>query len=173
MILQIQVGEKMKKLKNMWDNNRILIILALIILICFFIIIGVCFKYFFGANASSYGDRLDSIQNIKLENDEIDKIKAKLKESETVTDVNLHTQGKIVYIRIKFTNSSLEKAKEVAGNALSEISDKIKENYDIHFTLVEDDTESEKGFTMMGAKNINRANLIWNNNTPIPESAEE
>lgn len=165
--------KKMKKLKKMWDNNRILIILATIIIVCFLIIVGVCFKYFFGATSSSYGDRLENIQNAPLQEEEKTKIIEKLKENETVQSVDIHTQGKIVYIRIEFANVSLEKAKEIAGSTLPEISDEIKSLYDIHYTIVESDTEEVKGFTLMGAKNINRSNLIWNNNTPIPESSTE
>jgi len=64
------MGEKMKKMKKIWDNNRILIILSTIIIICFFIIVGICFKYFFGASSSNYGDRLDNIQNVTLKEEE-------------------------------------------------------------------------------------------------------
>ncbi len=167
------MGEKMKKMKKIWDNNRILIILSTIIIICFFIIVGICFKYFFGASSSNYGDRLDNIQNVTLKEEEKTKIINKLKEEETVKTVEIHTQGKIVYIRIEFDGVSLEKAKEIASSTIPEISDEIKELYDIHFTIVKNDTESAKGFTLMGAKNINRTNLIWNNNTPIPESSNE
>ncbi len=163
----------MKKLKKMWDNNRILIILALVVIICFLIIVSVCFKYFFGSSKSSYGDRLESVQNITLKEENKSEIVNKLKESETVKNVEIHTQGKIVYIRVEFENVSLEKAKEIVAPTLDLIEEEVKENYDIHYTLVEEETENTKGFVIMGAKNINRTSLIWNNNSPIPESVSE
>jgi len=157
----------MKKIKDMWDNNRILIVLASIILVCFLIIVGVCFKYFFGANTSSYGDRLEGIQNILLTDEMVSTIESKLKENDTVEAVQVHSQGKIIYIRIQFQNVTLDKAKEIANTTIPMFSDEMKENYDLHFTLVEEDTESAKGFIIMGSKNIHRNNLIWNNNRPV------
>ena len=53
----------MKKIKDLWNRNRVLIVLVIIVLTCFCIIGVVMVKYFFGGNTSSYGDRLDDIKD--------------------------------------------------------------------------------------------------------------
>ena len=112
----------MKKVKELWMNNRVMFVLATIVLVCFLIIGVVVIKYFIGFNTSEYGDRLEDIQNIPLKDEDKLAIENKLKEQEIVKEVNVHTQGKIIYVRIVFENSSLEKAKEVVATSLTVIN---------------------------------------------------
>lgn len=163
----------MKKIKEIWTNNRVLLILATIVIACFIIIAIVGIKFFFKTNTSNYGDRLENIENIPVLEEDISLIKEKIKEQEVVTEVNIHQKGKIIYIRITFINVTLEKAKEIATASLETVKEEYKNNYDIHYTLVSEATENQTGFTLMGAKNISRQVIIWNNNTPIKEETEE
>jgi len=163
----------MKKIKNLWNNNRILLVLATIVIICFIIIAVVCFNYFFGSSSSKYGNRLENISEIPLKDEDKEQIISKLKENDTVTDVQVHTQGKIIYIRIAFTNVTVERAKEIAKSSLEMFNEDYQKNYDLHYTLVCEAKENQAGFTIMGAKNINRTIIIWNNNNPVEESTKE
>lgn len=159
----------MKKIKDMWNKNRVLFVLAAIVIICFIIMLVVCVKYFVGNGNSNYGDRLDSISDIPLKDEDKNAIIAKFQENETVTNVEVRTQGKIIYIRATFENVTMEKAKEIANGTLSVIPEEYLTNYDIHYTLISEGTENQEGFIVMGAKNIGESQLqiIWNNNTPI------
>ena len=161
----------MKKIKSLWQNNRVLFVLVTIVIICFIAMGVVVVTYFIGFNTSVYGDRLDDIENLPLTDEARTAIDNKLKENESVTEVTVHTQGKIIYIRTVFTNTSLDRAKEIATTTLEVISDEYKQHYDIHYTLVQEDTESVAGFTLMGSKNISNSTstIIWNNNTPVSE----
>jgi len=160
-------GEKMKKIKELWSNNRVLLVLAGIILICCIIMLVVCYKFFFGASTSSYGDRLETIENLPLKEEDKAAIINKLNENETVKNVDVYTNGKIIKIRIEYENVSIERAKEIAGTTLEVINEEYQKNYDIQYTIITPQKENDPGFTLMGAKNINRSTIIWNNNTPI------
>lgn len=163
----------MKKIKTLWNNNRVLFVLGAIVIICFIVMIVVGFNLFFGANNSPYGDRLNDISGISLNEEAQNKIINKLQENEVVDRVSVHTQGKIIYIRIVYKNVSLDRAKEIAGTALEVISEEHQKLYDIHFTLVQDQTETTAGFTIMGSKNINgNTTIIWNNNTAFETTKE-
>ncbi len=155
----------MKKIKSLWDSNRVLFVLTTILILCFVIMAAVCFKYFFGSASSSYGDRLESIQDLPLEDSDKESIIAKFQESDSVNDVAIHTQGKIIYIRVTFQNVTAERAKEIANPTLEMIPEKYLENYDIHYTLVSEATETTTGFIVMGAKNIGESQnqIIWSN----------
>ena len=105
----------MKKIKKIWNNNRVLCVLALIVIVCLGIIFGVLTSYFFGGNTSSYGDRLDDIENLPYKDEDKESLISALKENESVSDVTVKTKGKIIYIRIVFNSgTSLDSAKEIA-----------------------------------------------------------
>lgn len=153
----------MKKIKELWDRNRVLFVLTTIVLVCLILMSVVIVRYFVGNGTGNYGDRLESIEKIPLEEADKEAIISKFKENESVSDVSIHSQGKIIYIRATFTNATADRAKEIASSTLEVISDKYLNNYDIHYTLISNATESATGFIVMGAKNIGEAQkqIIW------------
>ncbi len=163
----------MKKIKKLWTENRVLFVLFVIVLICVFLILGVMLKYFFGTSKSGYGDRLNGIEEVpiteQMQNDFLNQVKS----DEQVREATIHTSGKIIYISIQFMNgSSLEDAENKALASLDFFEEKYKNFYDFQFTLKKDASEEEKGFLIMGAKNVNGSGLSWNNNTEIEEKEE-
>ena len=52
----------MKKLKKLWNENRVLMILGVILLACVIAILCVVLKYFVGSNSSVYGNRFDNMK---------------------------------------------------------------------------------------------------------------
>ena len=160
----------MKKIKDLWNRNRVLIVLITIVLVCFIIMGVVVVKYFFGINTSNYGDRLDDIADFPFKEEDQTTLINTIKENEIVSDVTVNVKGKIIYIRILFNDkASLDKAKELANKSLEAISSEYQSKYDLEYTIVQESTETVGGFTLMGAKNINRSVLVWNNNTPIKD----
>ena len=54
----------MKKIKELWNKNRVMFVLTTIVIVCFIIILVVVLQMFFGVSSSPYGDRLDNIQDM-------------------------------------------------------------------------------------------------------------
>ncbi len=157
----------MEKLKKTWENNRVLIVLGVIVLTCIIVMSCVMVKYFFGGSTSSYGDRLDDIADLPYKDEDKETLKEAIKQQEIVSDVDIKAIGKIIYIRILFNEkANIDSAKQVAATSLENIAKEYQEKYDIQFTIVQESAPEIAGFTIMGAKNINRQNLVWNNNTP-------
>ena len=163
----------MKKIKEIWDSNRIVLVLSLVVIVCLIVMFLIGIKLFVGVNASPYGDRLEGISEHPFKDEDKSSIEAKLKESESVKEVDIHTQGKIVYVRVTFEGVNLDKAKEIVAGSLESFSEDIREHYDLEFTLIESASEEVPGFTIMGAKNIHRNNIMWNNNTPYEVEEQE
>ena len=67
---------------------------------------------FFSKDKSEYGDRLNGIVDISKST--IEEIKSKISESEEVVNVNIRTQGKIIYTTITFS----EKPKKIRQKKL-------------------------------------------------------
>jgi hypothetical protein len=158
----------MKKLKELWGNNKVLIVLGIILIICLIAIITVTFSFFLGGNKGVYGDRLNGIDKHPVTNNIKSEYKTSLESEKNVTKVSIDTKGKIIYIIINFaSDTSLEDAKNLAASSIEKLNEDILSFYDIDFTLKCEKSENSEGFTILGAKNVAGSGLIWNNNTPL------
>ena len=162
----------MKKLKELWGNNKVLIVLGIILIICLIAIIIVTFSFFLGGNKGVYGNRLNGIDKHPVTETLKSEYKSSLESEKSVTKVSMDTKGKIIYIIISFaSDTSLEDAKNLAASSLEKLNEDILSFYDISFTLKCEKSENSEGFTILGAKNVAGSGLVWNNNTPL-ESEE-
>lgn len=161
----------MKGIKKFYQNNRVFVILMSIVLICIIIMTICLISYFYGSKDSSvYGERLDGIDAVKIEESRQNDIDTKIEESPLVDYAKILVTGKIVYININFEKTaSLEEAQGKAIEVLNEFSDEEKKFYDFHFTLEQKKSETGEGFIISGAKNVNGTNLVWNNNNEVKE----
>lgn len=158
----------MKKLKDIWRNNRILFVLFIILVICFIAIITVALTYFVGSENSPYGNRLDN--KVELPNNFEKDMITKLKEDEEIQNANVRLAIRTIYVTIDFVPGvSLEKAQQKAVESLQEVDENIFEYYDFNYILTEETTEDNKGFTIMGARNSYGTGFIWNNNIETDE----
>ena len=163
----------MKKIKDIWQNNKILLVLVTILIICFIIILVVVSTYFFGGSSSSYGSRLTDIEKYKITNKIKDEYIDKTNKDEHVENVKFNYKGKIIYIKIEsIPDIDLDEAKSIVVASLTNLDKKIAKHYDINFTLVIKPSENSEGITIMGSKRNDNTSIIWNNNTPIEEEEE-
>lgn len=159
----------MKKIKKLWNNNRVMFVLGIIVILCAIIILVVMAQYFFGATKSSYGDRLNDIVSVPFEVSEQDHIK-ELLTTEHTTDVSVEVKGKVVYIIARFDSSvALAAAQQMAVEATNQVDEKYRKLYDFNVTLVQEVTDIDTGYTMMGAKNASSESFSWSNRTPVKD----
>ncbi len=163
----------MKKLKEIWQKNRILVVLVAILIVCFITICTVVVTYFFGGSETVYGDRLKDIDKYPITDDFKKEYIANLEKDDKIEKVTFKTKGRVIYIRMQFIDDyALVEAESKASASLTSFAEDILGYYDLNFTLVSDKTEDSEGFTIMGAKNSNRESIVWNNNT-VTESEED
>lgn len=163
----------MKKLKNLWVQNRVLFMLTIIVILCVAIILGVMVKYFVGTSKSNYGDRLNGIEQVKITDDIKTSFLEKMKSDELIEAVDIKTRGKIIYITLDFKEGvALVEAQSKALASLANFEQKYLDFYDFNFVIKEKSAEANEGFVLMGAKNVNGSGLVWNNNTEIKADGE-
>ncbi|MBR5662278.1 MAG: hypothetical protein IKX00_01340 [Bacilli bacterium] len=156
----------MKKLKNLWANNRILLILGVILIACIIAIIIVFLTYFVGTKKSVYGSRFDNMKTHIKEAEQNSYIQA-VEERSGVEKATLRVKGKTMYIRVVFKDDiKLDDAKKIIDSSLEKFSDDVKETYDMNFTI------KNSSFVLMGARNASGNGLSWNNNTPVEKTKE-
>lgn len=157
----------MNKLKKFYRNNRVVVILMSIVFICVLIILFALIKYFYvGNNTSKYGDRLEGIENVEIDDTKKSDVESKLIADDLIDTAKITIQGKIIYISMTFTDkASLVEAEGKALLSFDYFSDEEKAFYDFQFTLKQSASDTNEGFIISGAKNVNGSNLVWNNNT--------
>ena len=158
----------MKKLKELWGKNKVLIVLGIILVICLVAIIIVTFSFFLGGNKGVYGDRLKDIDKHPVTETLKSEYVTALEAENSVTSVSMDIKGKIIYIIINFaSDTALNDAEALATLSLDKLGEDILSFYDINFTLKCEKSENSEGFTILGAKNVAGSGLVWNNNTPL------
>lgn len=166
----------MNKIKKVWEENRVLLVLAIILIICLIIVSVVALTYFYGTSDSVYGDRLEETEKLPLNDKLFDDIESELKLNENVKKVSTLLKGKIVYINIDFVEATLmDDAKSVASSVIELFNEDELSLYDIEFTISSLSTNDFVGYTLMGARNANGVGeIIWNNyNIEVEEEEEE
>jgi hypothetical protein len=163
----------MKKLKKLWVENRVLLVLFIIVLACIITILGVCINYFFGSSKSSYGDRLEGIEEVEITEEIKNNFIEKMNSDDLISSTTIKSIGKIVYITLNFEdNVTLVEAESKALSSLTEFQTEYLDFYDFNYTLVGNKTDNSDGFLIMGAKNVNGTGLVWNNNTEVETDSE-
>ena len=155
-------------MKQFYKENRVFAILMIVVAVCLVLILGVILKYFvFGNSSSPYGDRLKDEKKYKLSSSEMKKIASKIEEDDTVKKASVRISVRTIYVSIEFNSGiTLVEAEGKAAATLENFSEKEMGYYDIEFILTSEGAEGE-GFTILGAKNVNGTNIVWNNNTPV------
>lgn len=165
----------MNKVKKVWEENRVLLVLGIILIICLVVVSVVSLTYFYGSSDSVYGDRLEETEKVPLNNKLFDDIKNELKLNESVKKVSTISKGKIIYINIEFVDATnMDDAKKIASSSLELFNDDELNVYDIEFTISSLSTNEFVGYTLMGARNANGiGEIIWNNYNIEVEEEEE
>lgn len=161
----------MKKLKKIWQENSVLLVLFIILIACLIAISVVVVKYFVGDSNSKYGERLDNIEKYPFGEKEQNELKDKIKEEKLVLDVKTRVSGKTIYVTIDFDSSiTLVEAQSKALASLEYFTEDTLSFYDIQYMIKADSTDKTDGFQIMGSHNISgTGGIVWNNNTAAKE----
>ncbi len=153
-------------MKRILSENKVLLVLAIIIIVSL-IVIGVSMVMYFytGNGKDEYGDRLQGIENVEISND-IDKKVAELyTDIAAFNEVVVNVKGKIIYINIDIKeNLSLVDAQSLAIKSLEAFSEEEKSFYDIQIIITAKTTEEESDiYPLMGYKNAKNSQVVWTN----------
>ena len=140
----------MKKVLKDLKNNKyttICLILFVILIIAGFI----SYKIFFPSNGKPlYGNRLDGIEEVSLDNEQLNEIKNTLKEQKIVTDVETDIKGRIINIIITVKeDTKLVDAKKLTSIFMTKIEEKQKKYLDIQVFL-KNEKENIDGYPTIG-----------------------
>ena len=141
-------------------NKKIkLAIIALVALIIVVLIVLIYFNLF----ASRNNSRNKNIDNYKLTNNEINSVKDKINELESVDSVDIHTNNnsKIIKIVVNLTEDvEFDEIKKLANESLSGFSEDNLSYYDFEF-FVDSNKEESEIYPKIGYKFVSNLEFSW------------
>lgn len=151
---------------NVIRRHKWLAIIGSLTMILIIVMFAIFAKMIFSNGDSEYGQRLNGL--VKINKNVTKEIISETKELENVEDIEIRTQGKIIYTTIEFkAGTNLDAAKEVAQETLTKYDEKLTNYYDFGYFLkenVEDNKETEeveKGFISAGTKHPDNDIISW------------
>ena len=125
-----------KKIKSWANKNKGFAIIIALGFILFLILLIIFFQMLIGGSSDKYGNRLDGIDKVKISNETFEEVKKEVTDTELVEEVSTRLQGKIVYMTITLkSDTSKDKAKEIASATLDNYSEDELKFYDFSFFL--------------------------------------
>lgn len=151
-----------RKLKRLYNKNKILFVLITILAVCFIIIvIGLITSFFKGIGTNQYGDRLDGIKAVKINDSDKNKYASSFEEIDSVENATVDIKGRIIYVMVTMDDGiGVKTAKKDVGEKLDIFDEDIIKFYDIQFIISGDD---DGKYVTMGYKNSNRDEIVWIN----------
>lgn len=150
----------LSKLKSFILRNKLLSVL-LFLLILIFILGLVMIKVIIFPNykVTNYGNRLDGIDSVKLDDSRFNDIKSSFSSS-SLTLESIRLSGKIVNISFKVNEDvSVDHAKTSCSKILESFSEEELKFYDIQIFVTGSDSDK---YPIIGYKNKNSEGLHWN-----------
>lgn len=147
------------------NRYTIILILVFVLLLC----LGIKVKDILMPNdkKEAYGNRLNGIDEHKIEKSLYDKIKSELEGKEEIKTVTYREQGKIINFIITVDDKiDLVNAKKVGDSVVSYFSEDDVSYYTFQIYLRKDD-EKLDNFPIIGAKNPLTETIVWTHDREI------
>lgn len=161
--MKIYWGDKMASFLKFLNKHKwaiIIITIMIIIFVAMFLLVRSLF--FVDETGTLYGNRLDGIEQVKLNEDTLKKMVEGIKKSESVQMVTYRLEGKVLNVSIDVTNGTTVKtAKTFVDSILSSLTDKEKSFYDIQVFLTCSQEKESKTYPIIGYKHRTSSEFVW------------
>ena len=151
----------MKKFLKLAKKHKVVTIVVaviLVLLILFLLLRGWFFLFF---TKSDYGDRLEGIEDVPIEDDQVKEIEDKIKDYDYVESVEYRLQGRLVYVDVVVKeDADKQVVKELANVLLDTFTDEQKAYYDLQILINSDDY----AINYIGYKHKTSDAFVWTNN---------
>lgn len=150
-------------MKNFYRENRVFSILMLIAVLCIVTIGVFLVLYFFnGQSTNKYGNRLEGMEKVKINNKKLDEYKDLISAENNVSSVDVNLHGKIIYASIIINkDAGVSDGVNAALKSLDFFKDEEKAYYDFSFIIDKAEKDESENYPVMGYKNAIAANIVW------------
>ncbi len=153
----------MNKIKKIWNENKVLFFLGIILVICLIVIGVIAIKSFYSSCDDAYCNR--KVADLRSELPK--QIEDKLKENEKVVKTSVLVRNAIIYISTTFKDDvKMDNAKKAMEVILPLFKEEELLTYDLDLTIKTENysDDGKEGFIIKGARNTNGdGNIVWSN----------
>lgn len=132
-----------------------------------FFLIGIIsvFMMWNQGSGSVYGNRLEGIKEVKIEDKKLTEISSSIKENTIIASASSKIEGKIInyYLEVN-TGTKKEDAKKASEIILEKFSKKELEFYDVQVFITEKDKPEGSTYPIIGYKSKTTEKFVWTNN---------
>lgn len=129
--------------------------------------------FFINTGQPVYGDRLDGIEEVEIEESRYDTLEAELKKNEIVSSVDANLDGKIINVIVTVKDDTSKKnAKKLGDTVLKQFSEEELVFYDIQLFIKKNDAE-QNDFPIIGYKHHNKDGLSWTKDRTVTTSEDK
>lgn len=150
----------MKKVLKWIKKNMGLFIVLLLTIVLLAIILVIFLKMLVSSSSNKYGNRLEGINEVKIEKDKYDGVETEIIDSGLAEEAKVRLQGKIVYTTIVLkSDTGVDAAKELAVNTLDNYTEDELGFYDFSYFLKWEGEESDT--VISGNKHHDLETITW------------
>ena len=140
----------MKKFKEFYKRNRVYSILMIVSLVCIVSILVGVIVYFIGQTTKDkYGNRLDGIESVQINDTKKNEVANKIKENELVDNVDIDIKGKLIYVNITLKTGKHTDSEAICQTSLDTFTEDEKKFYDIQYIVSNKDKNIEEKIKKM------------------------
>lgn len=115
-----------------------------------------------GKEGTIYGNRLEGIDKVKLNEDTLNKIVSDIKANEKVANATKRLEGKLLNFTIDVKkDTDIETAKKLSDVILPALTENEKSFYDIQVIITCNELEESEEYPIMGYKHRTSAAFVW------------
>lgn len=151
---------------NFIKKHKVLIIIITIAVVLLVAAILLFNLFYVNSSKSTYGNRLDGLEEMKPSSEALNKVKTALTNSEAVKDAKIYENGLIINVIIDVNNGvDRDTAKNLTSLITPEFSEPELKYFDIQvFITCESEEAEEKLYPIIGYRHKTRSEFIWTNN---------
>lgn len=158
---------------NYLKRHKFTAVIILVFIICVMILFFAWKTFFSNSGNPVYGNRLDGIDAVEINDAAQNKIKEELKKNNKVKDVNINISGRTLEVVILVNDdASISDAKKIGSDSLNSLTDKQKEYYSVQVFVKKAD-ETKNNFPIIGYKQKGTKNLVWTKDRKVTATNEK
>lgn len=142
-------------------KHRLLFIFLGIILVFVVILLIMLKEFMIGAGNNVYGNRLDGIDKVAVNQEKISTIEEEIVKDDSVNSLKYDLRGRLISIIIEVKDGiTMDKVKEVGNKIIGYFDDEEKTYYDIQLFVKCDNIENTE-FPVIAYKHKTSEALVW------------
>ncbi len=153
----------MDKLKKFLRENKVLLVLAIILILWLVAFVIIVVIFFYGSSKDVYGTRLDNLKDLPITEELKNDVTDTFKSEPLVNKIVINVKGANIFVNVTCDDGlKVDTAKKLAESTIALFSESLLGVYDIEFNI-NNVVNKEDKYLIVGTRNANSdGKIVWN-----------